>query len=591
MPDIAQLRIEAAHKKIAEVFSKEYAFTIPSYQRPYAWETTQVQELLTDLSDAMGPESRSDGFYFLGSIVLVKTHGSPDSRIVDGQQRLTTLTILFSVIRDLTEDRVKQVSRETYIKQVSNEDEGIPEALRLQLRQKDQPFFEKHIQTRGATDELPRTDGQSGAKARIIENAATIRAKLLEMGEEKRSELLRFLLQNCYLVVVEVPTPTAARRIFTVLNARGMDLSATDILKADLLERAGEQRERRLSQRWEDIEVALEREKFVDLFTHIRMIYERDKPRSALENGFPEQVSIFRTDPVGFVDKVLEPYADAFMLSQNDTELRKRFGPQTANLVRSLDRLDNKDWLPPLLLCLRQSKEGRRDDVSEVVFQLERLAYHLFMVRADVYMRMSRYADVLDALEPLADPKPRGVVRERSTGFALTQTEAFALFDALDGNVYLATRVVKPILLRLEQASTDGSAVYDYPTISVEHVCPQSLPVNSKWAKWFAQPGDHSSRVHTLGNLVLLNFRKNAAARNFDFDVKKNQYFAPGNSSAFTLTSEVRDYLEWKPSDIDNRQKLLLKRLANDWCLDDLFERWLKAKSFRLALGTDAATS
>lgn len=574
MQDVSQLRIEAAHKKIAEVFSKDYAFTIPAYQRPYAWETTQVEELLIDLSSAMEPDSRSDGFYFLGSIVLVKTHGRPDAQVVDGQQRLTTLTILFSAIRDLTEDPVKQASRETYIKQVANEDEGIPEALRLQLRQKDQAFFEKHIQTLGATDSFPSTDGQSGAKARIIENAATIRAKLKAMGEDKRSELLRFLLQNCYLVVVEVPTQTAARRIFTVLNARGMDLSATDILKADLLERAGESNERHLSQRWEDIEVALERGRFSDLFTHIRMIFERDKPRSALENGFPEQVAIFRKDPVGFVSKVLEPYADAFMLSQNDAELRKRFGQKTANLVRSLDRLDNKDWLPPLLLCLRQSNEGKHDDVPEIVFQLERLAYYLFMVRADVNARMSRYADVLDALEPLAEPKPRVSVKDRSTGFALAQAEAFALFNALDGDVYLATRVVKPILLRLEQASTDGSAIYDYPTISVEHVCPQTLQAGSLWAEWFSDPEVHSSWLHTLGNLVLLNFRKNSAARNFEFDVKKNQYFAPGDSSAFTLTNEVRAYSTWKSSDIEERREVLLRRLAKDWRLGDAFEKW-----------------
>lgn len=578
MPDVTQLRIEAAHKRIAEVFSKDYAFTIPAYQRPYAWETTQVKDLLTDLLEAMVPESRSDGFYFLGSVVLVKQHGSPIAQVVDGQQRLTTLTILFGVIRDLTEDTVKQASRETYIKQVANEDEGIPEALRLQLRQKDQAFFERHIQTRGATNSLPSPEGQSGAKARIIENAATIRAKLIEMGEEKRSELLRFLLQSCYLVVVEVPTQTAARRIFTVLNARGMDLSATDILKADLLERAGEFRERHLSQRWEDIEVALERGKFSDLFTHIRMIFERDKPRSALENGFPEQVPIFRNEPVRFVEEVLEPYADAFMLSQNDAELRRRFGSKTADLVRSLDRLDNKDWLPPLLLCLRQSNEQKRDNVPEIVFQLERLAYYLFMVRVDVTARMSRYADVLDELEPPAETRIRAGMRERSTGLTLTQAEGFALFNALDGDVYLATRVVKPILLRLEQASTDGSAIYDYPTISVEHVCPQTLPDNSQWAEWFSDAEAHSSWLHTLGNLVLLNFRKNSAARNFEFDVKKEQYFAPGNSCAFTLTSEVRSYPTWTPSDIAKRRKLLLRRLAKDWRLEDVLEAWWESE-------------
>ena len=577
MPDAAHLRIEAAHKKIAEVFSKDYAFTIPAYQRPYAWETTQVEELLTDLLEAMGPDSKSDGFYFLGSIVLVKAHGNPDSQVVDGQQRLTTLTILLSVIRDLTPDPVKRASRETYIKQVANEDEGIPEALRLRPRQKEQPFFEQHIQTSGATENLPAIDGLSGARARIIENAATIRKVLQAMTEDKRNELLRFLLQSCYLVVVEVPTQTAARRIFTVLNARGMDLLATDILKADLLERAGEAKEKNLSQRWEDIEVALERDKFIELFTHIRMIFERDKPRSALENGFPEVVPVFRDDPVDFVTKVLEPYAEVYTLSRNDAELRRRFGNATANLVRSLDRLDNKDWLPPLLLCLLQHKEGKRDDVADIVFKLERVAYYLFMVRADVNARMSRHADVLDLLDPSAEAKARAGAKERSTGFDLTDSEASAFFAALDGDVYLFTRVVKPLLLRLEQASHDGSAIYDYPTISVEHVCPQTLPANSEWDQWFANRDDHVKWLHTIGNLVLLNFRKNSAARNYEFGVKKNTYFVAGDTSAFTLTNEVRAFDTWKPEQIEKRQEELLRRLAKAWDLTAQFEKWWTA--------------
>lgn len=578
MNDLSQLRIEAAHKKISEVFSKDYAFTIPAYQRPYAWETTQVEELLTDLTEAMGPASKSDGFYFLGSIVLVKKHGSPNARVVDGQQRLTTLTILFSVIRDLTEDAVKRASREKYIKQVANEDEGIPEALRLLLRQKDQAYFEKHVQVIGATNDLPVKDGLSGAKARIIENAGTIRSKLVDMGEEKRSELLKFLLQNCYLVVVEVPTPTAARRIFTVLNARGMDLSATDILKADLLERAGEHKEDSLSQRWEDIEISLERGKFSDLFTHIRMIFERDKPRSSLENGFPEQVPVFRDDPLSFMDMVLEPFADAFLLSMDDAELRNRFGHKTADHVRALNRLDNKDWLPPLLLCFQQSNKGEKEDVADFVFQLERLAYYLLMVRADVNARMSRYADVLDVLEPPVGRKPRAGAKERSTGLELTETEAFALFNALDGDVYLATRVVKPLLLRLEQASHDGSANYDFPTISVEHVCPQTLEEGSQWAEWYSDGEDHSTWLHSIGNLVLLNFRKNSAARNYDFEKKKTKYFAPGDTSPFTLTNEVREFNSWTPDDIEGRRKELLRRLAIDWGLKDTFKKWWESE-------------
>lgn len=574
MGDISQLRIEAAHKKISEVFSKEYAFTIPAYQRPYAWETIQVEELLNDIIEAMGPKSRSDGFYFLGSIVLVKTHGNPDSRVVDGQQRLTTLTILFSVLRDLTEDRSKQNIRERYVKQVANEDEGIDEVLRLQLREKDQPFFEKYVQTRSATNTLPSTNGLSGAKARIAENTALLREKLKELGETGRSDLVKFLLQNCYLVVVEVPTQTAARRIFTVLNARGMDLSATDILKADLLERAGEQKEQMISQRWENIEIALERAQFNDLFTYIRMIFERDKPRSALEKGFPEHVATFTTRPQSFIDEILEPFADSYSLALNYEELKRRYGARAADLVRSLNRLDNKDWIPPLLLCLKQSNEKTRDDVADILFNLERLAYYLFIVRADVTKRMSRYAEVLEFLEPRSHRKKRPEKNENSDGFTLSREEIFHLFDSLNDKIYLKTRIVKPTLLRLEMASNDGSANYDYPTISVEHVCPQTLTENSQWEKWFNDHEHQDWYKHCLANLVLLNFRKNSSAGNYDFKKKKTKYFAPGDTCSFTLTNEVRSYKTWKPEDIDDRQYELLERFARDWNLEDTFEEW-----------------
>ena len=286
-------RIEAREKQIADVFSDKYAFTIPPYQRPYAWEIQQANELLDDLLDAMGPNGQSERFYFLGSVVLVKSPNSPEARVVDGQQRLTTLTILFSVLRDLTDDYEVQISRDKYIKQAAERDRRRPERLRLQLRRHDQPFFEKTVQTRGATANLPRLHGMEGSRAHIVENASLYWDSLSKMTDVQRDALIQFVLNNCYLVVVEVPTDKAARRIFTVLNARGLDLNATDILKADLLERAGETRESELSTSWEEIELALNRERFSDLFTHIRMIYQREKPRSALARISHQLVSVY----------------------------------------------------------------------------------------------------------------------------------------------------------------------------------------------------------------------------------------------------------------------------------------------------------
>lgn len=568
MTDKSALRIEAAHKTIADVFSDEYTFSIPAYQRPYAWEETQVRELLTDLIEAMSPESLTDGFYFLGSVVLVKEHGLPDARVVDGQQRLTTLTIIFSVLRDLTQDTETRVRRERYVKQSADDDRGLKEKLRLQLRKKDQSYFEKTVQKTGATSELPDLSGLTGSKARIVENALLVRKFLSDMDEQKRAQFVRFLLQNCYLVIVEVPTDTAARRIFTVLNARGLDLTATDILKADLLERAGDEQEDELSACWEDIETALGRDRFSDLFVHIRMIFEREKPRSALETGFPVHVPPFLGDPNAFVNDELTPYSDAFFLQSDPDGLRQRYGQQTANLIASLDRLDNKDWLPPLLLCLRQGMERKRDNVSEVVFKLERLAYYLFVTRADVNARMTRYGDVLDYLDPIEDHK------RKSNGIELTSDEVKLFFSTLNGPVYLATRVVKPLLLRIEQASTDGAATYDHPVISVEHVCPQTIDSGSEWHSMFPDPEEHAELLHKVGNLVLLSRRKNSAASNYDFVKKKDTYFVNGTASAFVMTSEVRDKNSWTPTIIRERQVEVLARLAKTWLLEDDFRAW-----------------
>ena len=74
------------------------------YQRPYAWEVEQAEILLDDLLSFLGEGTEpidEVNPYFLGSIVLIKSDGLPESEVVDGQQRLTTLTILLAALREV----------------------------------------------------------------------------------------------------------------------------------------------------------------------------------------------------------------------------------------------------------------------------------------------------------------------------------------------------------------------------------------------------------------------------------------------------------------------------------------------------------
>jgi len=95
-------QLEAHQVPLHKIFCSDYDFRIPDYQRPYAWEREQATQLLEDLLEAL--DRGGDEPYFLGSIVLVKHKGVSDAEVIDGQQRLTTLTILLAVLRDLTGD-------------------------------------------------------------------------------------------------------------------------------------------------------------------------------------------------------------------------------------------------------------------------------------------------------------------------------------------------------------------------------------------------------------------------------------------------------------------------------------------------------
>lgn len=559
MPDLSP--IEAHERSIQQIFCDDYAFEIPPYQRPYAWELDQARDLLSDLLDAMDNGVLGE-VYFLGSIVLIKKPASPDAKVVDGQQRLTTLTILLSVMRDLTSDEDVRFERRGYVHQKASADKGTKDRFRLLLRERDRPFFQKYIQVTRGTADLPEIDSLEGSQQRIAENARYFRGQLEAMGEARRNQLFAFIIQRCYIVVVAVPTQDAARRIFTVLNARGMDLTATDILKADLLERAGAEREPDLAKRWEEVELALGRDKFVELFGHIRMIFEREKPRSALEVGFPRFVPSFHGEADAFITDTLEPIANGLDLIVNGQALQAQFGADAARAVRSLNRIDNKDWLPPALLRFWKRKPDDKDAVSKFLIELERLAYFLFVTRADVNERIIRFASVMDQIDPRPGKSAPG------GGLALTPDEQSEFLNDLSGPLYTKSRVCKPVLQRLDEELSSGGAIYEDPT-SIEHVLPQKVDEGGEWAKLFPDLEVRAAWTHRLANLVFLTKRINTRASNWDFDRKKREYFASTDgASPFPLTQAVLQTAQWTPDHLEQRQQKLLAALSDIWQLE-----------------------
>src|SRR5690554_1042577 len=131
--------LKAAEIELGKLFSDDYDFIIPDYQRPYAWGSEEALQLLADLRNAL--DNGADEPYFLRSVVLVKSPQESSSEVIDGQQRLTTLTLLLAVMRDMVEDDDLRHHIHKFIEAEEVKWAEIPAKPRLTLRRRDNQFF------------------------------------------------------------------------------------------------------------------------------------------------------------------------------------------------------------------------------------------------------------------------------------------------------------------------------------------------------------------------------------------------------------------------------------------------------------------
>lgn len=565
--------LEAHDKLIREIFEGSYQFVIPDYQRPYAWTTEQAEELLNDLMSAM-QDARTNGAtsqYFLGSIVLIKNDRDPKAMVVDGQQRLTTLTMLFAALRAAWEAAtyprgVKSVT--PFLYEDGDEMLGKATGYRFTAREEDAEFFRQYIQEPGGLEKLVlNTDKLADSRLRYRENAALLLTGTKALSPDDRNALWKFLANDCSLVVISTPDLEAAYRIFSVLNNRGLDLAPIDIIKAEVLGSirriGGEDKARAYSKEWSGIESQLGRDAFGDLFGHIRTIYAKQKQRATLVKEFQDHVTEYKK-PIDLVDKVVKPYAEVWDFIR-DAGFEATEHAETINEYLSwLNRVDFKDWVPPALVYFKRFRQQPK--LLAAFFKaLERLTYFMLVTKVGINERIETYADLTKEIEPEAFDGDMAALKTLD----LTDKQKREFLAALDGDIYRKLPKARmALMLRLETLVSDGSKKQAFDHLSLEHVLPQTPPEGSDWVKWFPDEDERDTWTHRLANLVPLHVRKNPAASNYDFATKKNVYFkGKGVASPFVLTQEVRSENDWTPALLTERQKRLVGVLEEHWNL------------------------
>lgn len=552
-------RTLVAHEQpLSKIFSDDFVFSIPGYQRPYSWTTEQAGELIDDLCSFMRSTGKGLGDippYFLGSIVLIKQEALPATTVVDGQQRLTTITLLLSAIRAKVSDAKARNGISKLIYEQGDIILNTANHYRLTLRERDKDFFREYVQHEdgiekliGLNDKLPDSQNNLRENARLYMNL------LEKLPVDERLLLAQFIATRCYLVTVCTPDLDSAYRIFNVLNSRGLDLSATDILKAEIIGKVRDEKRDEYTTVWESIEDDLGRDDFGNLFSHIRMIYSKAKPKETLLKEFRQYVTYASSEE--FIENTLSPLAtayeeitDASYMSQHDAE-------QINTHLYWLNRIEFKDWMPSALVYL---KRNRNDPAKVLNFfrDLERLVYSMLIRRVGVNERIERCSNLTIAIEAGGD------LWAESSPLMVTPVEQWDTYVALNGSIYdtHSARALSVLLLRLDSLVSGGGASYNFDIVTIEHVLPQNPRQGSAWLDWFPDPAQRMSCVHRLGNLALLSRKKNSSANNYDFTKKKESYFTKGGVSPFALTTQVLQHQKWSIDVIEARQKELLAKL------------------------------
>ncbi|MBB3223455.1 DUF4357 domain-containing protein [Pseudoduganella umbonata] len=551
--------LTAKEQALSKIFCDDYIFTIPGYQRPYAWGTEQARELLDDLLAAANaaPDDVTEATpYFLGSIVLIKSDSSVDATVVDGQQRLTTLTLLLSAIRATVgnDDVQKDITNCLYEK--ASIVKGTKDRYRLSLRERDRDFFREYVQHEGGLHSVLQLNSKlPDAQARLRANAQVFMTELGSLSEAALLRLVRFVMHRCYLVLVATPDLDSAYRIFGVLNSRGLDLSATDILKAEIIGGLPKDLRDAYTKKWEDEEELLGRDEFGELFSHIRMVYRKAKPQGTLLKEFKEHVGAVE-QPGQFIDTLLIPMAQALREMRDMNYSSQQFAEEVNDYLRWLKRLEFKDWVPPALAFFIRHRE-HPNMVLDFFRDLERLAYSMLARKAGINERIERFSLLTSAVEEDAE------LFEDSSPLQLSPEEQHDTYAALNGPLYEthSPRALALLLLRLDRLMADGTATYQHDVVSVEHVMPQQPAPNSQWVAWVPDTDSHQAWVHRLGNLALLSRSKNSAASNHDLEWKKTAYFSKNGVCSFALTTQVLQHAQWTVDVMQQRQANMIAKL------------------------------
>lgn len=543
---------------------EEEQFRIPPYQRPYSWTYEQVDDLWEDLRD------NAPTGHFLGSIVM-STEVDDRPLVIDGQQRLTTLMLLLSVLRDECEARGMARQAQRMDRRLIADDLAEGDAyFKFKTGAANWNVFRDFVlrplgdPLRRDLDAVDALDKATRARNRpLLQNLARLRghvaAHLAGLQTDKQATWLesfdKALMEKAELVVIRVDDLADAFLLFETLNDRGLQLSAADLLKSHILGQIA----KNASDEDVDEAAAAWGKMLEDLGAHVDVSrFLRHYLLGSVQQVRKDQVfGHFKTLVAGrgadWVLADLRKAGAAYGELENPATITHE---PTRSVLTDLQTLRAGSCYIALLPARRHLSDADFIDFARLA---ETLTYRYSSVVGlgtnDIERRYRDAAQVLNESQGARLDEAKAIL----VGVMPDRAQFIAAFERLTmGTQYLVRYTLQKIEAYL--AYNKEQQLKAATLVHIEHVMPQKL--SAGWIESLGEDGHkHAEYVNRWGNLTLFFSGLNIPASNKSFTDKKAYY----EESQVDLTKRLIEFGAWGPEQIDSRQRWLADVADQVW--------------------------
>lgn len=566
-------------KSVEQLLTADARYVVPKYQRSFAWGQDEFEELWEDVLYA----AKRGGDYFLGTVVLHK-RGSAPQEIIDGQQRLACVSMIFSAIRNVflaaaDDERANQLFISFLGAKDFNRD-AQPQPKLVLNRINNETYVEYVIASRN----LKEVEAALKAKGLHDSNKALLKAYRFFLdkitseaaGKGTRSDEFLVPLIDCLrsaikVITIPVTSEEDANLFFETLNARGKELAVSDLVKNRFYSEAGDQ-VTRAQHLWEKMEAELVRRSIPEYLRHYWIAKKMDVKASTVREKqlyrmVAEEVKGKKSATLTLLKDFARSASDYAMISDADMWPDEDAYDSSFEQVLKDLRLFRVSQCHPILLNAIQCF-NEPQDVARVFKTVVNFSFRYFIIGNQSPGNLERISN--------------GIAVGIRTGDYATPEQVAEAFRAVNSNASFRSdftlaelpkaraKIARYTLANLtnfmsRQSSKTGServANPDSKLVTLEHILPQSL--GTTWTADFSAGIDPSDYIYRIGNLTLLTAKVNHDAADSSYRDKRRIAL---DDSTLAINEYFKDKSRWTEGKIEKRQEQLAKVALEVWKL------------------------